>query len=465
WVIDGVVVDNGGISYLNQSDIESIEVLKDAASQAIYGTRAAAGVILVTTKKGQAGGIRINYNGWFGTAKPARKLDLLNATEYTTLRNEASVAAGSGIVFPNPESYGEGTDWQSVIFNNAMRSNQELSISGGSDKATFYTSFGYLDQDGIVSKDISNYNRINVRLNSTYKPASWLTLGENLGYAYDKSVGLGNTNSEYGGPLSSAINLDPLTPAVETDPGKASASPYAPTSANFNGAGIRRNAFGYPYGISNQIGQELTNPLAYASTRLGNYGWGHNIVGNLFAEVEPIKNLKFRSTVGTKIAFYGGESFTPVFFLNSSSFNAQNSFNRSINRRFDWNLENTVSYTKSFDKHNFTLLIGQGAYAENRTFSSNVTYQNLPVDNFDDASMNYNIPATQILAGGGEGQLHTVSSIFSRFNYNYEEKYIVEGIIRRDGSSRFGGNNKYGVFPSFSLGWVPSKEAFWPENN
>src|SRR5690606_12401724 len=241
WVVDGVVVDNGGIGYINSSDIESIEVLKDASSQAIYGARAATGVILITTKKGKAGRMAVDYTGFYGTSAPARRLDLLNATQYATLRNEASVAGGGGIVYPDPQSFGKGTDWQDHIFNNdARRQNHELSLSGGNDKSTFYTSFGYLDQEGIVASEISNYNRVNVRLNSTHKIAKWLTFGQNLGYARTKSVGLGNTNSEFGGPLSSAINLDPITPVVETDPIKASGAPY-------NEAGVLRNADGYPF--------------------------------------------------------------------------------------------------------------------------------------------------------------------------------------------------------------------------
>src|SRR5690606_6915862 len=195
WIVDGVVVDNGGINYLNQSDIASIEVLKDAASQAIYGARAAAGVILVTTKSGQAGKIRVNYNGYYGVSAPARKLNLLNATEYATLRNEALVADGGSPLFADPEALGEGTDWQDEIFNNdARRQNHEVSISGGNEVSTFYASFGYLQQDGIVATDISNYKRYNIRLNSEHKLAKWLTVGQNLGYANDKSTGLGNTN-------------------------------------------------------------------------------------------------------------------------------------------------------------------------------------------------------------------------------------------------------------------------------
>ncbi|WP_143307078.1 TonB-dependent receptor [Chitinophaga vietnamensis] len=459
WVVDGVVVDNGGIGYLNQYDIESVEVLKDAASQAIYGTRAASGVILVTTKKGKAGKISVSYNGYYGVSAPARKLKLLNATEYAILRNEASVADGKGIVFPNPSSLGQGTDWQAQIFNNhAKRQNHEISVSGGSEKSTFYSSFGYLQQDGIVASDISRYQRVSLRLNSSHKITPWLTFGENVGYAYDKALGIGNTNSEFGGPLSSAINLDPTTPVVITDPNVANAAPYT-------NVGIRKDALGRPYGISNQVGQEIINPLAYISTHLGNYNWSHNIVGNAYLEIEPIKGLRFRSTVGAKIAFWGNETFTPISWLNSSNVNSRTAFNRGQNQGYNWNLENTLSYTRSFNDHSFTVLLGQGAYMDNRTRNTNVTYFDMPVDNFNDASMNYNVPSDKRVSSGGEGVDHRVASLFARLNYNYREKYLFEGIVRRDGSSRFGPSYSYGTFPSFSLGWVPSKESFWPQNN
>jgi TonB-linked SusC/RagA family outer membrane protein len=459
WVVDGVVVDNGGIGYLNQQDIESIEVLKDAASSAIYGTRAAAGVILVTTKKGKAGRMQINYSGYVGTSAPARKLDLLNATEYATLRNESLAAAGKPILFANPSSFGTGTDWQSLIFNNsAKEQDHELSISGGNEQSTYYTSFGYLDQNGIVASPISKYKRINFRTNETYKPSKWINFGENIGYTYNKSIGLGNTNSVFGGPLSSAINLDPITPGVVTDPTAASAAVYT------NNPNVVRNAQGYPYGISSYVGQEITNPLAYIQTRLGNYSWAHNIVGNAYAEVDPIQGLAIKSTVGTKMAFYGDESFTPLYYLNASSVSSQNNYNRDQTRLFNWNIENTASYTRSFGKHNVNVLLGQGTYVDNGSYSSGVTEYGLPVTNFNDASLNYSLPAVQRIGYGGEGQPHHIASLFARLNYDYDERYIIQGVIRRDGSSRFGGNNKYGTFPSVSLGWVPTKEAFWPQN-
>ncbi|MET7259336.1 SusC/RagA family TonB-linked outer membrane protein [Dyadobacter fermentans] len=459
YVVDGVVVDNGGIGYLNQSDIESIEVLKDAASQAIYGARAAAGVILVTTKKGKAGGIRVNYNGYIGVQAPARKLDLLDATQYATIRNEAAVNAGQPAPYANPAAFGKGTDWQSLIFNNsAKRQNHELSISGGSDKSTFYLSLGYLNQEGIVATDISKYKRTSIRLNSEHKLAKWLTFGQNLGYAHDKSVGLGNTNSEFGGPLSSAINLDPITPAVITDPAVANAAPYT-------NKGIRRDANGNPYGISQAVGQEMSNPLAYIQTRLGNYSWSDNVVGNAYLMAEPIKGLQLKSTIGSKLAFWGNESFTPISWLNAASVNSQTSFNRTNNRRFDYNLENTISYTRGFGLHNVNVLVGQGAYLDNNTRMTSVTFFNVPADNFDDASLNFKVPADQRNSDGSEGAKHTVSSLFARLNYDFDEKYLVQALVRRDGSSRFGSNHKYGIFPSFSLGWVLSREAFFPTNN
>ncbi|WP_343523354.1 TonB-dependent receptor [Pedobacter sp.] len=459
WVVDGVIVDNGGIGYLNQADIESIEVLKDAASQAIYGARAANGVIIITTKKGKAGLISVNYNGFYGTSAPAKKLDLLNATQYATIRNESALNSGLPQPYANPAALGAGTDWQDQVFNDdARRQTHEFSVSGGNDKFTIYSSMGYIKQEGIVASPISKWNRANVRLNSTYKPAKWITFGENLGYSHSVNSSLGNTNSEFGGPLSSAINLDPITPVIETDPALIAKSPY--TIAN-----TLRNPDGFPYGISPIVGQEMTNPIAYMQTRLGNYSWDHNIVGNAFAEIEPIANLKFRSSLGTKVAFYGGDSYTPLFYLNSSSKNDKKSFYREINTVLNYNWENTLSYSRNFGKHHAFIILGQGYYMDNNTRSLNTTYQNIIANSFYEANLNYDPGTANKLVGGGDGTLHVVNSLFTRVTYDYDEKYLFTGIIRRDGSSRFGTNNRFGYFPSFSLGWVPSKEAFWKENN
>ncbi|WP_242927557.1 SusC/RagA family TonB-linked outer membrane protein [Pontibacter vulgaris] len=459
YVVDGVVV-NGGIDYLNQSDIESIEVLKDAASAAIYGTRGAAGVILVTTKKGKEGSIRLNYNGYVGTQAPARKLDLLNATEYATLRNEASVGGGGDIVYEDPRSLGEGTDWQKYVFNdNARIQSHDLAVSGGNNVSTFYASYGYLNQEGIVLSAISNFERHNVRLNSTHKVAKWLTLGQTLGYSHVKTQGGFNPNTEFGGPLNSAINLDPITPVLITDP-----AILDDPSSIYNKQPVIRNGQGYPYGISTTVQQEMTNPLAYIQTQLGNYGWSDNIVGNAFAEIEPLKGLKFRSTLGGKLAYWGGESFRPIYYLNASTTSQQTARSRDRNQVIDYNIENILSYSKEFGSHNVSAMVGQGAYRDGLTSGLSLNYNAIPATNFDDASFNLPVPTTSITAGAYDGIAHTISSLFGRVTYDYDEKYLFTGIIRRDGSSRFGSNNQYGYFPSVSVGWVTSREAFWPEN-
>lgn len=458
WVIDGVVVDAGGIGYLNQSDIKSIEVLKDAASQAIYGARAAAGVILVTTKTGKSGKLTVNYNGYTGLSAPAQKLDLLNARQYATLINEAYINGGGTSVFPNPESLGSGTDWQDVIFNNsAQRNGQEISLSGGNEVSNFYASFGFLEQEGIVLSDISKYKRNSIRLNSTHKISKVITFGQTAGYSREKNIGIGNTNSEFGGPLSSAINLDPTTPLIQTDPDKLNSTPYTNPA-------IIRAPNGFPYGVSSMVGQEMSNPLAYQQTRSGNYGWSDNFVANAYVQLEPIEGLKFKSTLGGKLSYWGGESFTPVYYLNASNNTSQNNISRNTHKGFGWNIENTLSYDKEVGKHHFNLLFGQGTYVDNINSGETVTYFDIPTNNYKEASFNYSVPKDQIDASAYTNPDHRVTSLFSRLNYNFDEKYIFTGIIRRDGSSRFGANNKFGVFPSFSMGWVLTKEDFWKES-
>lgn len=459
WVVDGVVVDQGGIGYVNQSDIESIEVLKDAASAAIYGTRAATGVILITTKKGKSGKLTVSYNGFYGVSSPDRKLDLLNAQQYAAILNERSVNGGGGIIFPDPAALGKGTDWQDAIFyNDARRFSHEISLSGGSERSTFYLSFGLQDQQGIVAKPISNYTRKNIRLNSTHKIGKIFTFGQTLGYSRQKSTGLGNTNSEFGGPLASAINLDPITPLVVTDPSVANAAPYSVNP-------VFRDASGNPYGISSLVGQEMSNPVAYLQTRLGGYGWSDDIVGNAYLEAAITKNIKVRSTLGGKLAYWGSQQFTPLFYMSATVKTSQNNYGKANNNIFNWNIENTITYTNTINKHNFTVLLGQGSYVEGIGGGSSLTLFNLPVTSWEDASFNFDIPQANRTSGSYDATQHKLSSLFGRINYNYDEKYLFTGILRRDGSSRFGLNNKYGVFPSFSVGWNASNEEFWPAND
>ncbi|WP_333877579.1 SusC/RagA family TonB-linked outer membrane protein [Flavobacterium sp.] len=463
WVVDGVLMDPGALGSINQSDIESIEVLKDAATAAIYGAQSAAGVILVTTKKGKSGKLIVSYNGFEGVSSPERTLKLLNATQYGAIMNERFVnGGGSGSVpYPDLGALGKGTDWQKAIFNDgARRYLHELSLSGGSEMSNYYFSFGTQEQEGIVMTDISKYQKKNIRLNSSHKVKDWLTIGQTLGYTHQKTIGIGNTNSEYGGPLSSAINLDPTTPIVETDPiianGIAYSNPY-----------VIRDSDGNPYGISSVVGQEMTNPLAYAKTRMGQYNWSDDFIGNVYAEIKPMKNLKFKTTLGAKLAYWGGQGFTPLYYLSPTVNNTTlNNISRIENRAFNWNVENTLTYSRIIKDHNFTVLLGQGAYKDNEFYKvTSATHFGLSTNIYSEASFNdgtviqdnkvgyaYDVPA------------RVTTSLFGRLSYDYKEKYLFTGLIRRDGSSQFGPNHKYGNFPSFSLGWVPTKEEFWKEN-
>ena len=453
WVVDGVVVDNGGIGYLNQSDIESLEVLKDAASAAIYGTRAATGVILVTTKKGTAGKFSVTYNGFMGTSSPAKVLDLLNASQYAAILNERSVAGGGNLIFPSVD-LGKGTDWQKQVFNyNAKRSSHEVGVSGGNANSTFYISFGTQNQEGIVATEISNFNKNNFRLNSTHKISKIFTVGQTLAYTRQKTIGIGGTD-EYGGVLSSASNLDPTTPLVVTDPIAAESAPY-----NVNP--VIRDASGNPYGISSYVGQEMRNPLAYIQTRLGGFNSSEDFVGNAYVEAAINKNFTLRSNIGGKRAYWGGQGFSPVFYLSATVRNSQNNYYKSENNVFNWNLENTLTYNNNFGAHNVNFLIGQAAYADNNGGSITTTLFDLPISSYQDASFNFDVPIANKTTGTSDFVHHKIASLFTRLNYNYQEKYLFTGILRRDGSSRFGTNNKYGFFPSVSAGWVLSNEDFW----
>ncbi|MFP3590560.1 SusC/RagA family TonB-linked outer membrane protein [Chryseobacterium sp. SIMBA_038] len=458
WVVDGIVVDN--IGWLNQSDIEGMEILKDGASAAIYGVSAAKGVVLITTKKGAKGKLGISYNGFFGVGSAANKLDLLNGNQYATIRNEANTNDGRAPIFANAGSYGNGTDWQKAIFNSAQRQSHEFSINGGSEKSTYYASFGYYDQEGIVLRDISNYKRINARLNSNHKVLDFLTVGQTFAYTHTKSAGI-NANGEFGGPLSSAINLDPLTPLVVTD--GVNNQPFP--SDYLNNPNIVRDQNGNPYGISHYVSKEMSNPLAFQQTQLGKYNWTDDIIANVYADLKINKNISFKSTVNGKLSYWGSQAFTPVNYLSSATKNDFNTLFRQIEKKFEWSTENTITYQNKFGQHSLNVLLGQGYYEYNISSGQNTTYKNLPTNDWQEASFNFDIPQTDRATNAWDGKETHKTSYFARVVYDYANKYLFTGTIRRDGSSKFARDYHWGNFPAMSLGWNVSNEDFWPENN
>ena len=452
YIVDGVAI-TGGIDYLSPDDIASIEVLKDAASASIYGARSANGVILVTTKQGVAGKPVVNYNAFYGASNPWKKVSVLNATEYATLMNESFAAAGQNIPFPDPTIFGEGTDWQDAVFRrNAPTVNHNVSLNAGGEISKFYGSFSFLNAEGIVSEDQSKYKRFNIRLNNTNQVTDRIMIGTSIAYTRVSAQGV-SVNSEFGSPLSRALNLDPITPIYETDPAVLSNSVYT----NFPVVGDENGLFG----ISNFVTSEVLNPVAALSIQQ-NLGWSDKFVGSTYIEYEPIEKLKLRSSIGADLAFWGSEGFNPVHYLNATNRLDLNSYNRAQNRGLVWTWENTASYDLDFGQHKLTALIGNSAIKEQGSGIGGAV-QDIPVDNLEDASLGFSVPRDNQSFFGFEYN-NTIASIFTRLSYNFKERYLLTATLRRDGSSKFGSNNLYGVFPSVSLGWNLSDEEFFNVN-
>jgi hypothetical protein len=254
------------------------------------------------------------------------------------------------------------------------------------------------------------------------------------------------------------VNLDPTTPVVVTDPAVANSNTYS----NPN---IVRDPYGNPYGISTLVGQEMSNPLAFRYTQLGNSGWSDDFIANIFAEVKFLKDFTFKSSINGKKAYWGNQNFTPLFYLNPNYSNLNfNSLSRTTQQKLEWSFENTLTWQKRFGEHNLNVLAGTGYYEYNIGFGQTVTHTNLPISNYQDASFNYFVPQDQKNMNAWDYVNTHKASYFGRIVYDYANKYLFTGTIRRDGSSKFPNANHWGTFPAFSLGWNVDKENFWPEN-
>ena len=493
YIIDGFAV-SGGIDYLNPNDIERIEVLKDAASGAVYGARAANGVILVTTKQGQKGKTKVNYDFSYGWQNPWRKPSVLNATEYAIMMNEGYINAGSAPIYDNPYEFGEGTDWVELIFNdNAPVMKHDLNISGGSDKLTYSTSFGYLSREGTIGGNYgrSNYDRFTVRqtLNSVLfdntSDRSWLnkmTFNTNVSYAHINSTGI-NNNSEFGSPLGSALGMSPLLDVYATPEDEEAYKSMYPDGY----AHIVRDASGRAYTVvDGNVYNEQTNPLASLSLPGTKYDTDKFIV-NGAVELNIWDNLKFRSSVGIDLAFWGNHGYTKQYFLSSKSYNYNTvasettydkdgnatttekinyaeSASQEMNRSLRWQVENVISYDKTFGKHSVAAVLGQTAI---RSTSSNVgaNARGLMYP-YDEWKISVNNTTGQQADGNRNGWgswnsiAYSLLSYFGRISYNYDERYMAEVTMRADASSNFGPSNKWGYFPSVSLGWNAKNEEF-----
>lgn len=450
YVVDGMVV--GGIDYLNPGDIESIDVLKDAASAAIYGARAANGVVLITTKKGKAGTMNVTYSGYYGIQNVAKKIEMLGAEDYRMLMNEGARNAGLSEPFDLNEIPRHNTNWQDLLFvKDAPMTNHEISVLGGTEKSTYASSISYFSQQGIIGGEKSQFDRITARLNTTHQVNDKFRFGNNLSYSHIIRRGIGS-NESFNGAYSGALNMDPLTPLYEDDPDLLAQPPYSNEP-------VLSNADGRIYGISRYVGAEVVNPLALleiqtAETRVD------KVVGNIFGELEVIEGLKFNSSLGIDLAFVMNDGYRPLFFLNGAQNNTdKTSVFKQIDRYFTWQWENTASYTRSIGDHNFSLLVGTSA----RKFNYEDLYGfNAKVPLTDPDNVYLNMAQDTVWVANGGATHSSLLSTFGRLTYDYQSRYSLTAILRRDGSSKFGPNNRYGVFPSVGLSWIISEEGFFP---
>lgn len=436
-LIDGVP---GSMNMLNPSDVESVDVLKDAASAAIYGSRAANGVVLITTKKGKPGEAKVTYDAYYGISNPSKKIDLLNAKEYAMIMNEASYNERPKRDLPFTEEYinslGEGTDWQEAVTNqNAPSQSHYIGISGGSEKSTYSVSVSYNSEEGIYDyEDKSFYERIGLRINSEHQLKSFLKVGENLTYTHRKSKALG-TGNIYNNFLHDVLGASPLIPVYDDNV--------------WDG-----------YGRSDYNGSQV-NPVASMHYNYNGIENWDDLIGNIYAEIEIIPGLKFKTDFGMTLGYSYYKSYRDTFTLTSETYNQPYpDYEQSMSRTFAYNFDNVLSYQKDFGKHHLMALVGMnaqdGTYFNMRSVREGFLSNTAPV--LSNVMPDTLISSYTIEGDFGEGDSRF--SLFGRISYDFDEKYMTTISLRRDGSSRFGKNNRFGYFPSASAGWVISREDF-----
>ena len=450
YLIDGI---GGDISTVNPADIESIDVLKDAASAAIYGAQAANGVVLITTRSGKEGKAVVSFDGYFGIQNVARKAKMLNAQQYMTIMDEQAVNSGNAVFdWTNINGIHDAdgniydTNWINQMFkDNAKTQSYNVGVTGGSATSTYAMTLGYLNQEGIVGgADVSDYSRYNFRINSEHKVIKdLLKVGEQVSYIYTKSTGIGVGN-QYNNTLRGAFNTSPIHP-VYSDNNTVAGDPYNDTSSSG-----WYNADGNPYGAM----MTNTNNQNKAST----------LSANVYAELTPIKNLKLRTVFGIVDGSNESRSFTPIYKYSIYSYNDRTSVNQGINRSLAMTWTNTVQYDWNIKDHAFNALLGMEAYRYEGTYVGGG--QKDLKEGFDTWPYAYIDNGTAATSGDGltaSGSPHGDSrsvSYFGRLGWNWKETYMINATLRRDGNSNFASGHRFGWFPSVSAGWVITNEKF-----
>jgi len=429
-VIDGVPTDLG-INAINMEDVETVDVLKDASATAIYGSRGANGVILITTRKGKSGDGTISFSANWGVQRATNMPQMLNASQFASLHNEMianynlSVSPSSQLTqrpdFADPTSWNESTDWLGLLFDQAWMKNYTLSYSGGNDKGSYYVSGGVLDQDGIVLN--TSYRRYTVQFNSESKVRPWINFGHNFTLSHD-------VKQQGSYDIRSTMASLPTPPLYDAE-------------RNWSGPGQPA----YQYG-------DLRNPIGTATLSSSRTN-GYNVLGNIYGELKPTDKLTFKSLGGIDIKLWDNRAFSPKYDWKPIP-QPQSSLSESSNKSITYLWDNTLTYIDTFaDKHHLNAMIGSSA--QNNVYN----YMSASVQEFlSDANNQLNNGLVDPTVGGSRNDW-AVLSLIGRVNYNYDNKYMVTATMRRDGSSRFSEANRWGTFPSFSAAWRLSEESFF----
>lgn len=465
-VIDGIVsgTANDGLNGINPNDIESIDVLKDAASAAIYGARAANGVILVTTKQGKEGKISITYDGFVGWSNAYRKPGLLNAQQYMEVINETNFNTyGQALnwssmvpqaILDKVNNGWKGTDWFDVYRNkNALQHSHAVTVAGGSDRSKFSISVNYSDQEGILGgSNASDYRRYGGRVNSEHillkgKDHSIITLGENISYWYHQSHDLAEGNG-YWNIMQPAYSASPLVPAFRED-GK-------PTNFREDGKGWNSNIFSNPY-------EGFINGQYNSLNKSRDFGVG----ATLYWIIEPIKNLKYRGQINTGYSASNVRRTSLPFSQSSTSANGNYGLQQQADQSSSMSIENTISYAiPEFAKNNIDVMIGQSVEMSKWATGMYMDFSDSP-ENLNSLVLNgwnFTIPSNMSNMNGYSGydspREGRIASFFGRINYNYDERYLLTAIVRHDGSNNFARGHRWHTYPSVSAGWVLTNEKF-----
>ena len=460
YVIDGV--PDGNITALSPNDIESIDVLKDAASSAIYGARASNGVILVTTKKGsKSGKIQVSFDGYYGWQNPnTNGVTPLNAKQYMEINDKAYEIQGASTydwASLIPKQYAQimngtwnGTNWlEETTVHNAPVSNASINIMGGSDISRFAIGVSQFSQTGTIGYPATpKYNRFTVRLNSDYSlirknNRDVLKFGENITFTntFKKGVQIGGI---YDNSIRTLLSMTPLLPVRNEEGGWYEYKDIVADKWDFSA--------------------ELANPLAQLDyARNNRYNKGYRLQTNFFLEFVPIKGLTFRSSFGWQYSHSESRSYVPVYQLSTKTSNPNDDVSQSQSYSIRWSWENTANWVKSFGDHNLDVLLGQSIEKWGYGNSVSATNSNSVFPgSFEHAYIsNANVvdPAFTSISGSPNSQ-GALSSFFGRINYNYKETYLLSAVLRADGSSNFARGHRWGIFPSVSAGWVVSNEPF-----